>query len=148
MIQVVILVLFPVGLLMVTALSGPRFPNDFLQRVIVIAAFLLGLDFTAEALGSLRKVTLDAEGIRFEYLLHKEQGRWADLRPGAEAPVHGMWYLLRNLHNNSRLLPERSHQITLEQARAVLSFPACPDWPIPDETLAQIGARRNGAVSS
>ncbi len=145
MIQVITLALFPVGLLMATVLAGPRFPDEFLQRVIVIASFLLGLDLTAEALGSVRKVTLDAEGIRFDYLLHKERGRWADLRPGPEPPVHGMWYLLRNLHNKSRRLPERSHQITLEQARAILSFPACPKWPIPEATLAQIGVRRNAA---
>ncbi len=147
MVQVVVAGVFPLAVLMATALSGPRFPNEFPQRVIVIGAFLLVLDFTAEALGSVRKVTLDAEGIRFDYLLHTERGRWADMRPGADAPVHGMWYLLRNLHNNSRLLPERSHQITLERARAILSFPACPDWPIPEATLAQIGIRRNGAVS-
>jgi hypothetical protein len=137
--QLAMLALFPVAFLLDVVISGPRYPNDLVPRVTFIVVLLAGIDLLYVSIVPVRRVDVDDKGITFHYLFHKERATWADLSPISAPPQHGMWGLLRNRQTGGKLLPYRGHNITIEQARGILSFPACPRWELPFQTRQALG---------
>jgi hypothetical protein len=139
--QLIVLALSPVVVFMVIVSSPPPHPTDFVPSLIVAILLLGAADLYGESIVSVRRIDIDSTGVSFHYLFHVERGAWLDLTPGPTPPAHGMWCLLRRRHAGVlfRRVPVRSHQITLEQARVTLSFPACPHWDLPPEVSRQLG---------
>src|SRR5208282_2050247 len=125
--QLTVLVLLPLGIVMLAVISGPRYPVDFLPRALIAVIILVAVDVAYEGYLSVRRVDIDSRGVTFRYLFHSEFGFWYALGPSPRPPSHDMWAILRiRLTKGTRSI--RGHWVTLEQARAILSHPACPEW--------------------
>jgi hypothetical protein len=135
--QIAVLASSTLVILMGTVVSQPPFPSDFVPRLIVVIILIGAVDFLFEELVSVRRVDIDTTGVTFHYLFHRERGVWLDLSPDAAPPSHGTWCLRRRRPAKGllRRIPVRAHQITLEQARAVFSYPRRPRWDIDPEVL-------------
>jgi hypothetical protein len=138
--QIAVLASSPVVILMGTVVSQPPFPTDFVPRLIGVIVLIGAVDLLFEELVSVRRVDIDATGVTFHYLFHRERGIWLDLSPDLAPPSHGTWCLRRRRPAKGlfRHVPSRTHQITFEQARAVLSYPRRPRWDIDPEVLSAI----------
>jgi hypothetical protein len=128
----------PAGVLMIAVWSGPPFPVDFLSRAVTALAIvgvagLLLLEST-----SIRRVKIDLRGVTFCYLLHKEFGSWASLNPYTTPIEHGLWGFARS-REGRRPGFERGHLVTLGQAKAILLYPAAPEWTIRPDVAARLG---------
>ncbi len=90
---------------------------------ILLVYFLLG-----ENLQGIRKVLISNRGVAFGYLLHTEFASWSELRmshsPQVEAERRRGVYFFRSIVTRGR--PRRRHNfVTRDQARAILTHPAC-----------------------
>jgi hypothetical protein len=135
MIQVVILCLFPLGVILVIVVSGPKPPSDVVPRLIGILAVLVALDLMAESVTSVRRVEIGPEGVRFSFLFHHEVRIWTELEPSRTSPEHGGWYIVSR-SRNGRSVSRRGYRLTIEQARALLTYPACPKWNLPSSVAS------------
>jgi hypothetical protein len=115
------------------------FPGGLRGSLIVaaaISAFVYGL---AESRISVRRVDISESGISFRYLFHSEYGSWSDLGPSPSFPVwHGMWQIQRRQTPTRLKPPLRGHLITVEQLRAVLTYPGCPHWALPESVEREL----------
>ena len=131
MLQLMLVAMYPVGVLFVVFLSGPKPPADVVPRLVGIAIFLVGVDLFVEALVSVRRVSLDARGVSFRYLFHTERREWTDLEPSNLTPRHGGWGVISRYRGGHRAM-QRAYALTLEQARAIVGHPNCPRWELPE----------------
>lgn len=145
MIQVVTVLLFPVGVLFVIYLSGPKPPADLLPRLLGIVVFLLGLDVFAESMSSVRQVRVDSTGVTFRYLFHSTHRDWPDLAPSNLVPQHGGWGVVSRYHNGRRVRLQRGYALTIEQARALVTHPNCPKWHLSEAIKQGLGVDSAGS---
>lgn len=138
MMQVVVVAMFPVAVLFVIYLSGPRPPNDVLPRLVGIIAFLAVVDLFVTEVGSPRVVRIDPDGVTFRFLLHSERRRWQDLEPSRMTPRHGGWGVVSR-SRNGRPTRQRTFAVTIGQARAILNYPNCPPWTLPPNVQRGLG---------
>jgi len=131
MVQVTCVALYPVGVLFIVFLSGPQPPTNVLPQLVGIALFVAGVDLFVEALVSVRRVSLDAQGVSFRYLFHTERREWTDLEPSKLTPQHGGWGVISRYRGGHRAM-QRAYALTLEQARAIVGHPNCPRWELPE----------------
>jgi hypothetical protein len=130
--QATVLALSPLVILMGTVLSWPPYPIDFYPRLCVMVGIIVVSDLIVEDRVSVRRVDIDKEGMTFHYLFHSEHAAWNELSP-ADVPVeHGAWFIQRYRRRAGRA-PPRGYRVTLEQARAILSYPGRPSWDIPPD---------------
>lgn len=141
MIQIVILCLFPIGIYFVIVISGLRSPADVIPRLVGIIAVLSVLDLLAESITSVRQVEIRPDGVVFSFLLHRERRAWAELEPSTVPPEHGGWYVLSHSRNGKRT-SQRGFRLTLEQARALLTYPASPKWTLIPSVALSLGISR------
>jgi hypothetical protein len=130
MVQVTCVALYPVGALFAVFLSGPQPPADVLPRLLGFALFVAGVDLFVEALISVRRVSLDSQGVSFRYLFHTERREWTDLEPSKLTPRHGGWGVISRFRGGHRAM-QRAYALTIEQARAIVGHPNCPRWDLP-----------------
>lgn len=130
---------FPVVVLFVVYLSGTQPPTDVLPKVVGVAILLTLLDLLIEELVSTRAITLTASGVTFRYPFHSEYRQWSDLEPSQSPAQSGSWYVTsrRTLGHRSSA---RAFRLTIEQARAMLDYPACPKWTLPPTVTSSLGA--------
>jgi hypothetical protein len=147
MVQVGVVVLFPIGLFMVVFVSGPGYPQDFVPRLIGILVFLSGMDLLGLSLLQVREVRSDSKGVAFRYLFHTERRSWEDLEPSTLAPRHKEWYLLSR-SREGRKAGQRSFLLTLEQARAVLADASCPRWQLTPQVAQGLAMLPAGSSAS
>jgi hypothetical protein len=138
MIQIVILTSFPVAVLFIIFLSGPRPPVDVLPRLWGIVGLLSGLDLLMMEIVSVRQVRIGASGVSFRFLLHSEHRAWQDLGPSKLIPDHGVWGVTSSSRIGRAALP-RGYRLTLTQAQAMLDHPSCPAWDIPPAVRHGLG---------
>lgn len=127
--QVLIVCLFPIGVLFVIYLSGPRPPVNVPLQLFEIVVVLAAIDFALEELTSVRSITLDPEGVRFRFIIHIEARKWGDLTPGKAAPEHRGWWIL-SPRRDGKPARQRAYRISFAQARAILNYPTCPKWDL------------------
>ena len=132
MLQLMLVALFPVGVLFIVFLSGPQPPTNVLPRIVGVALLWAGVDLFVEALVSVRRVSLDAQGVSFRYLFHTERREWTDLEPSKLTPRHGDWALISRFRAGRRTM-QRAYAVTIEQARAIVGHPNCPKWDLPED---------------
>ena len=136
--QILIVCAFPVAVLFVIYLSGPRPPANVLPELVEIVVFLIILDFALEEMSSVRRITLDAQGVQFRFIIHTEVRKWEDLEPGKSPPEHHGWWLVSRLRNG-KPARQRGYRITIDQARAILGYPSCPEWELSPTVLRRLG---------
>jgi len=136
--QLVVICMFPVGVLFVIYLSGPTPPTDVGPRLIGLVVFLGLVDLLWMALVSVRKVTVDFTGVTFRYLFHTERRLWSELEPGPNPAEHHTWWIISR-HRKGRETFQRGYRLTIEQAQAVLSYPGRPAWQIRPEVSRSLG---------
>ncbi len=137
---------FPVYVLAFNYLTIGGFVGGLPGSMIAAAAastttYLLGLSSA-----SVRSIEVSPAGVAFHYLFNTERGDWADLRPSSFPPNRGCWFIMRR-RPSSQFLPVRGHRLTLEQSRAILTYPTCPRWVLPDGVERWIGLDQ-GSFSS
>lgn len=117
---------------------------------LAAAGFLSLFDLLIAGLVFVRRVEVDRGGVTFVYRFHRENGPWANLSPDSDPPFHGMWVIHRRRHHglSFRRVPIRAHQVTLEQARATLSHPACRVWTISDRVSGKLGLNKQSPSAS
>lgn len=136
--QVVILSLFPIGVLFVIYLSGARPPVNLPLQLTEIIIFLGLLDFAFAEMTSVRSVTLGPEGVRFRFMVHSEVRQWRDLEPGPGSPEHQGWWLVSR-RRGAKPTRQRGYRITIAQAQMILSYPSCPRWELKPVVQAALG---------
>ncbi len=136
--QVVIVCMFPIVVLEVIYLSGPKPPADVLPRLVGIIAFLICVDFGVEELSSVRRLTIDSKGVAFRFLIHTEHRRWSDLEAGPWPPEHQGWRVISR-RRNGRPSIQRAYRVTIIQARSILRHPDCPQWKLSLSTRTGLG---------
>jgi hypothetical protein len=129
---------FPIAAFEVTSLASPRTLGGVLPVLVSLLAACLTVDFLIVEFSDVRAVEIDDDGVRFRYRFHSERGLWIDLSPG-DIPVQaGMWTIKRRTRRDSGM-PSRGHDVTIEQARAILSYPRCPKWRLNASTAQKLG---------
>ncbi len=136
--QILIICAFPVGVLFVIYLSGPRPPVNVPLQLAEVVVVLAVVDFALEEITSVRRITMDSEGVRFRFLIHTEVRQWGDLQPGTESPEHSGWWVVSR-RREGKPSRQRGYRITLPQARAMLSHPSCPKWELKPAVRAALG---------
>ena len=130
--------LFPLLAGMFYFLAIGRFPGGLTGCIIAAAVVSASVFVVGASRMFVRGIDVEEDGISFRYLFHSEYGSWSDLAPSPFAIKHGEWYLARRnpgSHSNHRV---RGYRLTIEQARAVLSFPACPKWTLPESVVREL----------
>lgn len=138
--QVMVLAISPFAIILATVLSGPAYPSEFIPRLIVVIVLLICTDLGVEAILSVRRVDIDSTGVTFRYLFNTEHGSWSDISPGEKPPWRETWYVRRR-RSRGRIIgraPFRAHNITLEQAHAILAYPSRPAWNVDPTILRRL----------
>jgi len=134
---------FPVAVAAFYFLAIGGFPGGFAGSLIAAACVSAFVFLVGEARVSTRKIDVSSRGVTFHYVFNTEEGNWADLAPSPFLPQHGLWYLRRNRRSGSGR-EARTHALTLEQARAILSYPACPKWALNPAVSRALGIESPG----
>jgi hypothetical protein len=137
--QIVVVAMSPPLFLILTVLPSPPYRFNFLYGLVETIAILAIVEIAGLEIVSVRRVDIDAAGVTFYYPFHRERGLWRDLFPGPDGPRHGGWFVGRNRRDRKGRVQIRGHRLTLEQARAILSYPLCPPWDIAPEVSAKLG---------
>lgn len=127
----VFLLLLPVITLMLYYLAIGGFPGGFAGALIAGISVVIVTYVIVEARVSVRRIEINPYGITFRYPFRSEHGRWEDLHPSTLPMSHGTWWLVRRATVAGRPTI-RGFRLTNEQARAVLQYPACPHWELPE----------------
>lgn len=127
--QLIVIAAFPVAVLFIIYLSGPRPPTDVVPRLIGIIVFLAVVDLFVEAIVSVREIRVDSNGVTFGFIFHSEHRDWRDLEPSRQLPGHGGWGVISRRRGN-RSSRQRGYSLTIEQSRVLLSYPSCPKWEL------------------
>ncbi len=143
--QLTVLAVSPLVIIMLAFLAQPPYPADFIPRLIGGVIILAFADILIEEIVSVRGVEIDREGVTFHYLFHRERGAWTDLFPDPSPPQHGSWFIGRLRHRRSQKTV-RGHRVTLEQARAILTYPACPEWSLVPSVESSLGVRTSNLL--
>jgi len=107
-----------------------------------VTAVLVLMFLWAENLQGIRKVAVSESGVRFTYLFHSLSSQWSELSlstlPQPDAPKRGGIYILRSIEYKGK--PGfRMHFVTRDQARAILTYPACSIREIEPGTRSYLG---------
>lgn len=144
-IQLRTLLLAPIVFLFVLFLTAGGPATDTAIKLSLAAAVVAFTDLVEEEIISVRRVEVDESGVVFCYPLHRERTSWKELSPSRNPPKNGMWGLIRP-RTESR--GSRGYRITVEQSRAILSHPACPEWPLDPGLRTSLGlGNRDARVS-
>ncbi len=130
---------FPVVVLFGVYLSGTQPPTDVLPKVVGAGIFVALLDLLIEELVSTRAIVLTASGVTFRYPFHSEYRQWSDLEPSQTPAQSGSWYVTSR-RTSGHPSSARAFRLTIEQARAMLDYPACPKWTLPPIVISSLGA--------
>jgi hypothetical protein len=105
--------------------------------VLVLAVLLVGL----ESLQGIRSVVLNAQGVRFRYLVHERRALWSEILPPRSDPYAGRRggiFIFRTFtpKGDGRTA---GYFVTREQARAILTHPSCSAKEIEPGVRAYLG---------
>ena len=89
-----------------------------------------------EAAFNLRRVVIDTQGVQFVYVLHRAKVRWAHLTPARRTP-QGRTLTFYRVDDSG--MEKRSYFVTLEQAKAILTFPSRRKWELSHELAGHLG---------
>lgn len=137
------LIVAPVMALVLIGLTPGGPAHDTLLKVEVFVGLFAGYQLFVVNAYSLRRVDLDASGVTFHYIITKERGAWADLRPSRFPAKHGIWTVVRITRRGFR----RGHIVTVEQAQAILRHPSRPHWDLSHAVAASLGLRDSGSIT-
>lgn len=129
---------FPVltGMFYFLAIGG--FPDGVVGSIVAAAGVCGSVFLLFEAMTHVRSIEITEAGVTFRYPFHSEYGAWGDLAPGPFPVSHGEWAIVRRRAGKLRAGQERGHRVTVEQARVLLSHPACPRWALPEPVCRQL----------
>jgi hypothetical protein len=124
----------PSGVLAGVYLTNGGVSYDPLGKVIGTLITLAFADLVLEGILSVRGIEIDSEGVTFRYPFNRVRASWSSLRPipylvpGGGYFVRGSWLIAQK--QVSQRFPERGHQLTREQALAVIRYPGRPPWDL------------------
>lgn len=115
------LIVVPVFALATAALSSNALGNTI--AVIALVAAFIAYDIMWVAIRWVRRVDVCPSGVVFYFMFHKERRSWNALTPGPRPASKNGWLL-------QSIPPGRGYFLTVPQARAVVTYPTCPNWSI------------------
>jgi hypothetical protein len=128
---------FPLLVLIFDRLAIGPFPGGLIGCVVAALAASCATFIFEQVVVSVKRIEIDEHGVKFKYLLRTEQGLWNELHASTRPPSHGEWYILRDRNQAQGQMP-RSHRLSREQARALLTYRYCPKWDLPEALLKWI----------
>ncbi|MGB6442332.1 MAG: hypothetical protein WBF81_03455 [Thermoplasmata archaeon] len=134
----VFLAIYPIAVLFGTFLAGSRTTSSVVPNIIVLGIGFACLYLVAEELMAVRRIELGPSGVGFRFFIHTEHRLWTDLEPSRVAVEHQGWYVLSR-YNNGKRVSQRGYRLSVEQARALLTYPACPEWTLPSSVASSLG---------
>jgi hypothetical protein len=130
--------LYPIGVVFTTLFSGNHRLSAWPFNAVGLGVLELALYILVFAVTSVRSVTLKPTGVEFRFLFHTERRGWSDLEPDQRPMSHGVWGLVSR-KRDGRAARSRAFRLTSAQARALLSYPACPSWSLSRTLVLSLG---------
>jgi hypothetical protein len=139
-------IVFGVLLFAILIAPGVGLPPDTLGvRVVMIVAYVVVLECAFLGLTFVRCIDLDSRGVTFRFPFYRKYVLWADLEPWDHPAEGGAWWVTAPRKGLTVASNRRSYRLTLEQARAVMRFPARPHWELSSEVYGSLGLPRDAA---
>jgi len=135
--------MLPLGWLLVGLSGPPAHPIvspisvaqvGFAATMVFVFGFLL-------AITHITKVRLESTGVTFHFAFHRERRAWIDLEPITQPPSRKAWGVSAR-RRDGRPSRYRLYILSIEQAQALVEYPACPRWPLNREVRAGLGLRQ------
>jgi len=130
--------LYPFGVVFATLFSGSRQLSSWPWNAEGLGLLFLVLYVLIFALTSVRSVELTQSGVEFRFVFHAERRVWEDLDPPSFPASHGVWGVYGR-RRDGRASRQRGFRLTVEQAHALVTYPACPRWLLSPAVAASLG---------
>ena len=134
----IFLCLYPVIVLFGAFIDRVEGMSGLTQSAVVVGGGLLLLFLVSEEITSVRRIELTSTGVTFRFPFHSEYRSWSDLEPAQVPASHGLWYA-QSRFRNGKPASQRSFRLTLEQAKGILSHPACTKWKLQSQVASSLG---------
>jgi hypothetical protein len=113
-------------------------------RVLLIGgatAFLGSMLIAYYLRSSVRRVTMDPDGVTLRLPLAEVRDRWANWEVADSPAIGRMWEFSHRTRRDGQSF-YRGYSVTLAQARALVLYSAHASWKLSEATLASIGLDR------